>query len=1051
MTNTNIRDNLPPEKYLVNLPLWEPQKEAVLKMRNYISAFNGGDVNKAALVHMPTGSGKTGVIAVLARCVPEINCTLILTPRIALRNQLSQDIKNRFFEHLNPPPEISNIPKTVIEITNTEQLQKIQDFSSSVLISTIQMIYSMSKLPNAEWEELIKHIDLVIIDEGHCEPASSWSQAIRSFNAPKIVFTATPFRNDLKVFDIDTTFLYSYTFHNALQDHLLRSVEFIPMKATKDPNQFIDDLLEFYDKKFGNSKEDKPRVIIRCDHSQEIRQIKAVLEDRQRNCIAIHETFSDRDDDPNERKHVPIVSNEEQVGEGVDPIFWIHQYKLQEGIDDPRFQILAPFESLTDGRALVQQIGRIIRNPTHDPLAKGYVLDYSNGRQRDLWERYLKYDEALTLNGVAAFNLATGSGWLANIFDSQPILTYLKYRFRTPLEFEKINPRQDLILPRMVNLYNQEVDFSFKQICELLELAYQEEDRLFHRYDQGDAVIYLYVAFNNSPLLENSYFIEPKLGITYLREMKSGEGDLLAYYDSLGNLPIDYKIAGLGKPVKSYQMKKLFSNHVKSCLTNVSLRNSNLGTIAIRSRAISAANIQETVSAFDDYAQICTNVTGYSLETQAEEGNNRRLRRYLGFQRGRISEASGRIYLDEYEKWLSNIVGTIHEPRNPHPTFQRYAKEGMEVHNSTPMHILLDISEVEDSFETIGDDAIPAGQPLEIEDLAQEITRGMFDISANGKSCRVSIEYIESSHRYKLESRDLDMLYCRKVDQTDNRDLISYLNQEQSFRVIPEENDLIYTLGEFYSPLFKVGKDFDSKLFEVSQILVPVPLLENIEDEKGVPITIDGWEDDTLFGIIDNLGRPKGRENAHLFDIPGDMGSYTSLKEYFGDPDILVCDDMGTESADFIMADFNNRRVAFIHAKASSSRKPASASALQEVIGQATKNLNFLGMFNQTTPKNLPRWDEPWNNRGSIVTKRIRLGPQNGTKAWQQIHSIIRHPLADREVWLFMGQTLSKSKFEKMLSQEKPGAEALQAAYLLFATLSNVASVGAKLRVFCYP
>ena len=44
------------------------------------------------------------------------------------------------------------------------------------------MMDRMAKHPGAaEWKALAKHVSLVIVDEGHCEPAVSWSRAIRSF------------------------------------------------------------------------------------------------------------------------------------------------------------------------------------------------------------------------------------------------------------------------------------------------------------------------------------------------------------------------------------------------------------------------------------------------------------------------------------------------------------------------------------------------------------------------------------------------------------------------------------------------------------------------------------------------------------------------------------------------------------------------------------------------------------------------------------------------------------------------------------------------------
>jgi hypothetical protein len=324
---------------------------------------------------------------------------------------------------------------------------------------------------------------------------------------------------------------------------------------------------------------------------------------------------------------------------------------------------------------------------------------------------------------------------------------------------------------------------------------------------------------------------------------------------------------------------------------------------------------------------------------------------------------------------------------------------------------------------------------MEIQDVSCEVKDGQFTLIANDSPIPVSIAYDEASRRYVLASPVLDGFYYRKKEGMDERGLISYLNQEQSFRVIPASADLIYTLGEYYYPPFKVGKAFDPARFEVSKVLTAVPLLASIKQEKGILTDPEGWDEDTLFGIIARYGEPAGLK-----------------QDFFGEPDILVCDDMGTESADFILGNTKERRVVFIHAKASSTPHPASASALQEVVGQATKNINFLGMFSDEAPANLGRWDEPWKNKDALcTTPRIRRGFGKGQKTWEHIHAIIRHPLADREVWLFLGQMLSRSRFEALLRKEPVGAEALQAAYLLFATLTNVASVGAKLRVFCYP
>lgn len=1033
----------PAAPLLDKLSLWSHQSEAIKRMRCYLAEFHAGNAEGSALVHMPTGSGKTGVIATIARCLPEVGCTLILAPRIALREQLARDIQSRFFEHLSEKIPLDKLPKNVVEISGDDPIPEIENYESTILVSTIQKIHSMAN-NSPKWRELAKQISLVIVDEGHYEPAASWSIVLRSFHTPKIIFTATPYRNDLKFFDIDMGHVYSYTFHQALEDGFLRDVEIVPQEPTRDPNRFVSDLLAFYDKKFPDGKGDKPRVIIRCERPEEILQIAAILKKRKRDYVAIHERFSDKTKKSKERNTVPDPSKEPAT-------FWIHQFKLMEGIDDNRFQVLALFDPLQNARSLVQQIGRIIRNPGRKPGSKGYVLDHSpSGQQLQFWMGYLKYDQALREHGDKALNLAIGTGWLTNLFQSQPICSYMGDRFRIPLDLEELNPEQDLVLPRMVNLRRKGKGFNIDKFCEVLEKSFLDEDREFRRYDQEGSIVYLYITFNNSPLLENSYFLEPKLGVTILRVMK----DVVAYYDSSGHLPVDYLEAGLGNVVDSYDLKKLFSTNNPSRLTTVSLRNANLGPNTIRSHSISAGDIHDTVSAFDDHAQVCTTATGYSFEPIGNE--TKWLRRYIGFDSGRVSQSSKPCPLYEYENWTQEVAQALKQAAKPTPTFRRYAEEHKIPEDTTPKHILLDLQEVQDKYRSTGVTDVPRDEVLKPVDLSCEIEEYMeeetqenngrkpanqpkycFTFQANDVPWKVFIRYSPDSEKYFLESPDLDKAYFNS-DQQDKRSIIAYLNQNQAFRIIPATENFVYTLGRFYQPLFKVGKGFDPEMFDVCQVITKSPKLASVKDEKyenkDHPTKEKAWTDNTLFGIINKLGAP------------------ASLEKFFGNPDILVCDDMRTESADFIMADTKARRVVFIHAKASSTKKPYSASALQEVISQATKNINYLGMYNESIPPNLKDWDKGWpDGKKPKIPKRILIGKLNGEKTWDKIQSIIRHPLADREVWLFLGSILSKSQFEANLDKDPPTPETLQAAYLLRSALTTAAAVGAKLRVFCYP
>src|SRR5690242_10672711 len=74
--------------------LWEHQKKAIAFA---IGLLRHEQHSTASLVRMPTGTGKTGVIAVLSVVHPPPKWTLVLTPWTNLCTQLVGDLKERFW------------------------------------------------------------------------------------------------------------------------------------------------------------------------------------------------------------------------------------------------------------------------------------------------------------------------------------------------------------------------------------------------------------------------------------------------------------------------------------------------------------------------------------------------------------------------------------------------------------------------------------------------------------------------------------------------------------------------------------------------------------------------------------------------------------------------------------------------------------------------------------------------------------------------------------------------------------------------------------------
>ena len=83
-----------------SLPLWDHQGAAVEALQSYIRSKS----TQGALVHMPTGTGKSGVIATMSRCVAQQQDVLILTPWRTLRHQMKGDVERGFWETLDVDP-----------------------------------------------------------------------------------------------------------------------------------------------------------------------------------------------------------------------------------------------------------------------------------------------------------------------------------------------------------------------------------------------------------------------------------------------------------------------------------------------------------------------------------------------------------------------------------------------------------------------------------------------------------------------------------------------------------------------------------------------------------------------------------------------------------------------------------------------------------------------------------------------------------------------------------------------------------------------------------
>src|SRR5262249_19449533 len=236
--------------------LWQHQADALDFAIDHLN-----NLDSPCLIRMPTGTGKTGIIACLTRLSNQ-DSSLVLTPWAHLRNQMVADLEKGFWKKVDLTPKklevVSMFPSTAKEILKSSEPQ--------VIVATFTTLNDLRLNDADAYEALAQAVSLVIVDEGHYEPAVEWGKSVKGLNAKTVLLTATPYRNDLKLFRITDSkrSTHHFTHKQAVDEEIIRKLSFEELVAPTD----IPSLSAAFAKKWKDAKRAKtlpsqgPRAII---------------------------------------------------------------------------------------------------------------------------------------------------------------------------------------------------------------------------------------------------------------------------------------------------------------------------------------------------------------------------------------------------------------------------------------------------------------------------------------------------------------------------------------------------------------------------------------------------------------------------------------------------------------------------------------------------------------------------------------------------------------------------------------------------------------------
>lgn len=260
-------------------------------------------------------------------------------------------------------------------------------------------------------------------------------------------------------------------------------------------------------------------------------------------------------------------------------------------------------------------------------------------------------------------------------------------------------------------------------------------------------------------------------------------------------------------------------------------------------------------------------------------------------------------------------------------------------------------------------------------------------------------------------------------DDPNRRKFIRYIDREDLFTILFSDPSVAYINGELFrnEAMLDGGANF-------TRHLIPMAALSNATSEKGT-FTAQSTEfsQNSVFRII--------------------------VDTIAANDDILACDDLGDEWADFIGLNTKSRppSINFYHGK---HGKPGlGASDFHVAVSQAQKNLGRLELRAAEMGQKYQSWSQVYESSEGVKTniaKLVRGGPITAVEA--HVDDIRGAPDAVRRVYI-VTSSLSKSAVEQAFSEIAQGGRPkpyfVQLYWLLTGYFSQCADMGAVGFVIC--
>jgi superfamily II DNA or RNA helicase len=405
-----------------NSNLWEPQ---IVAYYDIYTHFRSSKAEQHAVVILPTGTGKTGVIALSPFGISE-GRVLVITPQLVIKDHVldSLDPTNPTNFWLNQKV-FSGYDKLPVVVEYEKDTRQTDLESANIVILNVHKLQTRSR--NSLLERVPNDFfNMIIIDEAHHSPAQTWDKALKYFGEAKVVkVTGTPFRSDNQ--PIEGRIVTDYKLGRAMERGYVKSLRnfivvpdklYLTIDGNEDEKYTLEEIrdlglkeedwisrsvayspecsMQVVEESYRQLQEKKASgvphkiIAVACtiEHAQQIEGMYTGIGLRS---ALVHSELSDQ------IRHDRLRSIEAHE---VDVV--IHVALLGEGYDHPYLSIAAIFRPFRSLAPYAQFIGRTLRRipPNQTKMAGdnvAVVVGHKDLNLDPLWDEYQKEQQYMDI------------------------------------------------------------------------------------------------------------------------------------------------------------------------------------------------------------------------------------------------------------------------------------------------------------------------------------------------------------------------------------------------------------------------------------------------------------------------------------------------------------------------------------------------------------------------------------------------------------------------------------------------------------------------------